>query len=360
MHVANHKVREMVAVTLTKPKSADRTVAVWRWRPGLGLVAMIAAAVLTMAHPVLACEAPPPAVRDIALPRFYADQAGAVIDPQQKAAHAQAVAPLKDFVGEVTSFADKSWKRSKPSAQAEVGVCAAAWIAAWAKDGALLGRMETKQAEYERKWDHGALALAYLKVRRFASPEQRALIEPWLIKLADAGRAFFDDPQRKRNNHWYWLGLGVGATALATGSKPHWQLAKSIFDDAMRDIGPDGAIAHEMAREMRALHYHDFAVMPLVVLAELAAARGEDWYQGQGAALHRLVGLTLAGHADPGVFDRLAGLPQERPVRVPAGWVDLYRARFPERAGAGVVQSKPGHRWLGGDTGVLAAVLRER
>ena len=213
---------------------------------------MTVAAMLAMAQPGLACEAPPPAVRDIAPPRFYADQAGTQIDPAQKAAHAAAVEPLKDFVAEVTSNADKAWKRSKPAAQAEVGLCAVDWIAVWAKGGALLGRMETKQAEYQRKWDHGALALAYLKVRRFASSEQQALIEPWLLALADAGRAFFDDPERKRKNHWYWLGLGIGATALATGSQPHWQLAKSIFADAMRDIGPDGAIAHELAREVRA------------------------------------------------------------------------------------------------------------
>lgn len=328
------------------------------WRAGCVAICVVAGSSLPQ-QSTWACGTPPAVVRDITLPRFYADKAGSEVDADLKAVHAAAVEPLTDFVGRVTSDADKAWKRSKPEAQAEAGRCAVAWMAAWAKGGALLGRMETKQAEYQRKWDHGGLALAYLKVRRFASPEQRGLIEPWLIKLADASRGFFDDPERKRNNHWYWLGLGFGATALATGSERHWQMAKGMFADAMRDIGPNGAIADEMARQSRALYYHDFAVMPLVVLAELAAAKGEDWYQGLGAALHRLAALTLAGHADPAVFDRLAGVAQERPVRPPAGWVDLYRARFPDRVPKRLVASKPGHRWLGGDVTVLAATLRQ-
>jgi poly(beta-D-mannuronate) lyase len=217
--------------------------------------------------------------------------------------------------------------------------------------------MATKQAEHQRKWDLAGLALVYLKVRRFAAPVEQEQIEAWLLRLAADARAFFDDAGVKRNNHWYWMGLGLAATSLGTGREPLWQAARQIFEDAMADIAADGTLPHELARGPRALYYHDFAVMPLVALLELAAQRGEDWASGRGKALERLVALTLAGHSDPTVFDRLAGARQERPVRAPAGWVALYAARHPDRVPVPPAGSRAGHRWLGGDVGVLRAAL---
>lgn len=305
------------------------------------------------------CPHPPAAVRDIAVPRFYGDAEGSVVDPALAAAHKSAVAPLTDWLRHVTADADKAWKRVKPEARREAGRCAVAWLDAWARGDALLGRMETRQAEYQRKWDACGAALAWIKVRRFASPEERARVEPWLVRLADASRAFFDDGARKRNNHWYWMGLLAGATAIGTGSDRHWLMAREIMSDAARDIGADGTLAHELDRRSRALHYHAFAAMPLVVLAELAAAAGDDFYAAGGDALHRLAGLTMRGLADPAAFERLVGERQE--ARPGAGWMQLYAARFPARVrGALPGEPTPGHRWLGGDVAVLKEVLGAR
>ncbi|MEQ1615365.1 MAG: alginate lyase family protein, partial [Hyphomicrobiaceae bacterium] len=157
------------------------------------------------------------------------------------------------------------------------------------------------------------------------------------------------------------LGLGIAATALATDSDRHWQIARAIMADAARDIAADGTLPMEIARGGRAIHYHAFAVMPLVVLAELGRARGEDWYALGDGALHRLVDVTLRGLADPALFDRLAQVAQQRPVTHVggAGWLQLYGARFPERLqNRPLPDTKPGHRWIGGDVTVLAATLR--
>ena len=186
------------------------------------------------------------------------------------------------------------------------------------------------------------------------------MIEPWLVRFADATRAFFDNPKHKRNNHWYWLGVGMAATAMATDSDRHWQIARGIMADAARDIAADGTLPLELARGGRAIHYHAFSVMPLVVLAELGAARGEDWYALNDGALHRLVDVTVAGFAAPEVFDKLAGVPQQRPVTHAsgAGWIQLYAARFPERVtGKTLPEMKSGHRWIGGDVTTLAFAL---
>lgn len=320
---------------------------------------IVAAILLAGAHtPLLALDCPtaPPAMRDLTVPRFYGDKAGTVVDAELAAAHKAAVKDLTGYVRQVTQASDKAVLRTKPSARDEAARCALAWLSAWAEGGALLGRMETKQAEYQRKWDLAGLALAYLKVRQRATSEQQRLIAPWLRSLADRSRAFFDTPNHKRNNHWYWLGLGLAATALATESPRHWDEARRIFDDALGDISADGSLPRELERQGLALHYHDFAVTPLVVMAEIAQSRGEDWYARRDGALHRLVAFGVAGFANPENVARLAGAPQRR-SKPGAVWSQLYSRRFPERLPAPLPGASDGHRWLGGKAAALASVL---
>jgi len=311
------------------------------------------------------CAAPPLPVTSLKLTRFYADGAGTIIDRDLKKQHRQQVRPLVSFLRHVVKDADRSLPSgtataSKKRKAAASGHCALRWITAWARGGAMLGVMASKQAAYERNWDMTGLALAYLKLRRLASGQQRQIIEPWLIKLAECARGFFDNPGRRRNNHWYWLGLGLGATALATDSQRHWAMARAIMGDAAKDIGADGTLAYEMARKGRALHYHAFAAMALVTLAELAASRGQDWYGLQAGALHRLVALTVRGLQQPQLFRKLSGYRQSRPIKAGAGWLLLYAARFPDRLAAPLPAMKYGHRWLGGDLRKLQKILRAR
>ena len=306
-----------------------------------------------------ACPAPPPPVTALTLTRFYADKTGSVVDPALAESHKAETTPLPRFLREVTSEADKAWRRTKPAEKIAAANCGLEWLAAWARGNALLGTMGSAQAESQRKWDMTGAALAYLKLKRFASGAQRTAIEPWLIRLADASRAVFDDPGKKRNNHWYWLGLGLGAVGHATGRERHWIAARGIMQDAARDIGADGALPVEMARGQRALHYHAFALMPLATLAEIARARGEDFYSLGGGALGRLAGLTARGLADPSVFDKLAGVPQERPVNPGSGWLTLYRLHA-SLDPPGLLHVPPGHRWLGGDTAILRSALDQR
>ena len=306
------------------------------------------------------CPQVPTPVRDIDLQRFYADKIGSVVDPRLAAAHKAEVAKLTNFLRQVTQDADKSWRRSKLEAQIEVGTCALHWIETWAKADAWLGTMKTKQAEYQRKWDLAGVALAYIKVRRFAEPAQRTVIEPWLMRFADTTRAFFNDLDRKRNNHWYWLGLAAGAVAIATDNPKYWDMARGIMQDAAHDIAPDGTLLAEVERKGRALHYHAFAVTPLVLLAELAASRGEDWYAFGDGALHRLADVTIAGLANPELFEKLTDTEQDDATRPGSGWYYLYKARFPAPSRVKLDDIPEGHRWLGGNVLVLSEVLANK
>ena len=299
------------------------------------------------------CGPPPPAVKDLDVTRFYGDDVGSIIDPRLAEEHKKAVQPLTAFLRVVTAEADKALREGSSSHAA----CALEWISAWARGDAWLGKMGTKQAEYQRKWDLAGVSLAYLKLRPFADPGTRAIVEPWLIRFADAAHAFFDDPTRKRNNHWYWLGLGLAATALATDSNRHWELARGIMGDAANDIAANGTLPMELEREARALHYHAFALTALVALAELGNLRGEDWYALNSGALHRLVAVTSAGLQNPDVFDTLAHHTQERPVNPGSGWIELYGRRFPGRVIGATPSAPKSHRWLGGDVEALSLTL---
>ena len=319
---------------------------------------IVALALLASTATALAeCPAAPPPVRDLSLVRFYEDSAGSIVEPARMEEHKAQTAPMLEFLGFVTKQADTAYRqRSNPDGTAKCGL---AWLRAWADGGAYLGKMDGKQAEAQRKWDLAGAALAYLKLKSWASDDDRKAIEPWLIKVADAARAFFDDASIKRNNHWYWMGLGLAAVGLATGSDAHWQQAKAIMADAANDISADGTLPLEMAREGRALYYHAFAVMPLVTLAELGASRGEDWYALNDGAMHRLVAKTVEGLNDPAIYDKLAGVTQQRPVKPAEGWIALYRARFPDRITKALEQPAK-HRWLGGDVMILRQVLAKK
>ncbi len=322
-------------------------------------VMLVIARATGSAYAAAVCPAVPPVVTSLDVPRFYGDEAGTIVDPALKALHEAAVAPLTAFLREVVSDADHAYTRASPKSQGEAAQCALTWLSTWAAGGAWLGAMSTKQAEYQRKWDLAGVALAYLKVRPFARPDQRAVIEPWLRKFADTAHAFFDNPEHKRNNHWYWLGLGEAAVGLAIDSQRHFDIARAIMKDAARDIAADGTLPVEMARGQRALFYHVFAMTPLVVMAELAASRGEDWYAFRDGALHRLVGVSLAGLRSPEKFDALAGVRQERPINTRAGWLQLYQQRFPDKVTAPLPKVADGHRWLGGNVLILSAALRK-
>lgn len=303
------------------------------------------------------CPAVPPPVRDLNLIRFYEDSAGSIVEPTRMEEHKAQTAPLVEFLGFVTKEADKIYQqRSSP---AETAKCALRWLRGWAEGNAYLGKIDGNQAEAQRKWDLAGSALAYLKLKPWATEDDRKAIETWLLKVADAARAHFDDKGIKRNNHWYWLGLALGAAGIAADSDTHWQQAKSIMEDATHDITADGTLPLETAREGRALYYHAFAVMPLVALAELGASRGEDWYAPGDGALHRLVAKTISGLNDPAIFDTLAGVVQQRPVKPGAGWIVLYRTRFPDRVKQAPEQPSK-HRWLGGDVQILSQVLKKQ
>ncbi|QBE67005.1 alginate lyase [Pseudoduganella lutea] len=284
----------------------------------------------------MACEAPPPPVRDIDANRYYTDARSSVIDPVLKTRNEAAVRPVNDFL-EVVARRASAWQRRGDVADAH---CALNWLEAWARPGAMLGTMTTPQSYYTRKWTLGGMALSYARVRDAATPAQRQAIEGWFGRLADATIAHSDAHKGVRNNHYYWEGLAVTAAGAVTGEQRYLAWGRKVFGDAMRQVQPDGSLPLELARAGKALHYHLYAAAPLVMMASI--------FDVQHPALERLVRYAVDGIADPARIERAAGAPQELPARIP-GWIAIYDRHAPRPLSVG---PPPGDNWdarMGGD-----------
>ena len=99
-------------------------------------------------------------------------------------------------------------------------------------------------------------------------------------------------------------------------------------------IQPDGSLKAEMNRAQMALHYHLYALAPLIILAELGEANGLDLYAEDKGAIHRLVNFCLAGLEDPTLLQKRTGVAQV--VTLPyggsdIGWAVPYVRRFPNQ-----------------------------
>src|SRR5262249_52902822 len=136
------------------------------------------------------------------------------------------------------------------------------------------------------------------------------------------------------NNHAYWAGLAVAAAGAAAQRRAlfDWGLARARIGIAQ--VRADGFLPLELERRSLALHYHLFALAPLVMLAELGAVNGVDLYKEGDGAIRRLADRVIMGLADPAPFAAAAGAAQE--IKLPPrgadlAWAEPYFARFRDR-----------------------------
>jgi poly(beta-D-mannuronate) lyase len=274
----------------------------------------------------------PPPVRALNGVSYYTDANHSVADPALKRKNEEAFAPLRAFVAQVITQAD-GWMVSRP-AQPAYAAHAVEALAVWARAGALLGEAN-RQGEYEREWTLAGLALAYLRVRDAPGLDHRACadIEAWLVKLAELVRPNYEHAARMSaaNNHAYWAGLAVGAAGAAAQNRALFDWGLSRARIGIAQVRPDGFLPLELERKKLAFHYHLFALAPLVLTAELAAANGVDLYKEGSGAIRRLADRVIASLADPAPFATAAGAVQEvkRPPRgADLAWAEPYFARF--------------------------------
>ena len=294
-------------------------------------------------HPVAATDAPyncpaaPSLPHDFATNSYYTDSHHSIIDPALRKRYEDSVAPIEDFSRAVVKAADSyQTKGSRDAAQ-----CVVTLLESAAGQKTLAGTMEGHQASYVQGWNLGCWAVAYLKVRGsgLASAEQSREISKWLKKLAEENQDYYEQkrqnsgPSDAHNNHLYWAGFAISAAGIAAGDRHLFAWGMDAYREGARDIQNDGTLPLEMDRGQMALHYHLYALGPLVMLAEFGEANGVDLYAEDGYAIKRLVARSVEGLRDPSFFQQKTGIPQVTTPEITAweiGWAQPYTRRFPD------------------------------
>ena len=282
------------------------------------------------------CPAAPPFAKTLEIGSYYIDSRASVVDPQKYAAFQKASEPSTHLSQFAAAAADAYlYKGSRPAA-----VCVYSLLSAASKAEAWAGKMPGFQGVYLQNWLLSAVAISYLKVRpsEVGTPDQDAAIQKWFGALSARVMDYFGNAIAKgdgegQNNHLYWAGLSVAAAGIADNNAEDFQSGITAYRMGLSAIQADGSLIAEMNRGQMALHYHLYALAPLVILAELGAANGLDLYAEEKGAIHRLVKFCVAGLEDPALLEKRTGTAQlvTQPYRgSDIGWAVPYVKRFPD------------------------------
>ncbi|WP_255551194.1 alginate lyase family protein [Granulicella sp. dw_53] len=304
---------------------------------------------VTVTEVAYACPAIVHIAPDLVTDGFYRldDPTHSIIDPVRQEAYRQSSEGVKSVGAEIVRAADAyRTTGSKQAAQ-----CAMNQIVTLAQEHSLAGKMSSSQAYYVQGWIAGAIAIAYLKIREtgLATPQQSEVIGAWLESIGKQTVAYYEEHNRSghgtsQNNHLYWAGVELAAIGVAADNPSDFSWAMGTYNIGVDKIQPDGTLPLEMARGSRALHYHLYALAPLVLLAEFGEANHIDSYARANGAIHRLVNISVAGLHDPAPFAKAAKAQQEIPKTISGdqiGWAPPYVRRFPNPALEGFIKSAP-------------------
>lgn len=283
------------------------------------------------------CPAAPPFAKTLQVDSYYIDSHASIADPQKLAAF-QKASEASTHLSQFAALAGDAYVDKGSRAAA---VCLYSLLDAAAKAHAWSGKMPSFQGVYVQNWLLSAVSISYLKVRDsgVGSPGQDARIRKWFKTLTGRVEDYFSRGLQRgdsdaRNNHLYWAGLSVAAASIAANRRKDFQAGIVAYRIGVSAIQSDGSLLAEMARGQMALHYHLYALGPLIILAELGEANGLDLYAEEKGAIHRLVNFCTAGLEDPSLLEKTTGVAQV--VTLPyagsdIGWAVPYVRRFPNQ-----------------------------
>jgi poly(beta-D-mannuronate) lyase len=244
--------------------------------------------------------------------------------------------------------------------------CAQDQIDAWARAGALLeySQSEEPQSGFQTEWTLSTIACSesVLMDDDKLDAAETARDIAWMNQVAHH-LIGFPGEEKHLNNHHYWRGLAAIATGVVSDDATLFSFGLHAYMDAVNQIDGRGAFPLEMARSERCIHYQDFALQPLIPIAEFAERQGIPLYAYKSASGHTIadaIDFLGALVANPALVKAYTPEPQLfNPGSLDFfATFEFYRHRFPQRPLPAAIEAglkRPTFdRWIGGNTTVLA------
>ena len=266
-----------------------------------------------------ACNpAPKPFTGELKFPSKYegSDSSRDKLNPKALAKYQQMTQPITDMEKEVSAMTAGFLHSGDPATLQ----CAIDWLDSWAKADAMEDRTKDHTGKSMRKWMLASLASSWVRLKFSGSHpldssdrDKVREVEGWLDKLGTLVKDDWRDlPLEKTNNHTYWAAWAAMADGVALNRRDLFDWAVDVYRTAMRkQVDSEGFLPNELARQTRALNYHNYALEPLAMIAVFAQANGVNLAGEGNNGLQRIANRVLAGVDDPGLFEGKTGAKQE-------------------------------------------------
>jgi poly(beta-D-mannuronate) lyase len=269
---------------------------------------------------------------ELRLPSFYRDQA----------AWREAVRPLFAFEDAVSDLAGAF----VATGDRYFADCLLDLLDQWAAAGALEEFHYTPsepQAWFNLEDMIFAAGLAYAVVRD-QIPDRaaaKARIDAWLARIARHHLSIRGGPSSCCNNHFYRRALYATVIGILNADDDLFRVGVKALMSALHEMGPRGELPREMARGAKAVHYQNYALIYLVLIAELIERQGYPAYglRVDGDSLQDAVSFALDLLEDPSELGDLAPRQDLRFIEDDQyfAWMEIYLSRFAD---------PPIERWL--------------
>jgi poly(beta-D-mannuronate) lyase len=168
--------------------------------------------------------------------------------------------------------------------------------------------------------------------------ELTSVQKDWFTRLGEQVIREYD-PRRSAsgvyfNNHDYWAAWAVAATGMLVGRDDFIQWADGNLRRGLKQAvrSSDGSYAYlplEVARSKLAATYSQYALVPLVLLAESARANGLPWSAEDQQTLDLLANFAARSVLDPDQLPELKGQSQVDVAPYKLAWLIPFLQRNP-------------------------------
>jgi poly(beta-D-mannuronate) lyase len=169
----------------------------------------------------------------------------------------------------------------------------------------------------------------------------KARIDAWLARIARHHLSIRGGPSSCCNNHFYRRALYATVIGILNADGDLFRVGVKALMSALHEMGPRGELPREMARGAKAVHYQNYALIYLVLIAELIERQGYPAYgmHIDGHSLHDAVSFALDLLEDPSELGDLAPHQDLRFIEDDQyfAWMEIYLSRFADA---------PIERWL--------------